>query len=133
MYQPGLYDVDIDICDVAKNLYSKNQNFGRFFLDNAVENWRENYGHLLHPCPYLVSRKIVRYHFTPFCLNFLKGYHIINRTITGLPCKSIYDSEIYFGRFSQNTASKTEIMLFPNKNNKRGKPGILVTLFDEQN
>jgi hypothetical protein len=37
-------------------LYTEGHNFGKYFLDNAVPNWRENYGHLIHPCPYKVRK-----------------------------------------------------------------------------
>jgi Protein of unknown function (DUF1091) len=112
-YIPGLYDVEIDICDVAGNMYSKNDNFARFFFDTTVPEWRKKYGDLFHPCPY-------------------QNNLIFNQTLKGVPCKWISGTRLFTGKARKASETKTEIMIF-NKDDAKKKPTLLVTLFDSKN
>jgi len=49
-YQPGLFDVVLDVCELTKDL--NKESFTKMVLDNLIKDWRENFGSVVHPCPY---------------------------------------------------------------------------------
>jgi hypothetical protein len=70
-YQPGFFDVMLDVCSLAQDLNNDRKfSFTRTFMENALPNWRQTYGQLLHPCPYQV--------------NILDNIYIILKKVNGL-------------------------------------------------